>query len=46
MGDANAVKAALATKIVDFFEAIARSNAHSPKYTTIMGPASAKPWPS
>ncbi|KAK5269858.1 hypothetical protein LTR99_010733 [Exophiala xenobiotica] len=42
MGDANAVKAAPATKIGDFFEAIARSNAHSPKYTTIMGPAISK----
>jgi thioester reductase-like protein len=42
MGDANAVKAAPSKKIVDFFEAIARSNAHSPKYTTIMGSAISK----
>ncbi|KAK5024923.1 hypothetical protein LTS07_008301 [Exophiala sideris] len=42
MGDPDAVNAAPAAKIVDFFEAIAGTNARSPRYTTSMGPAISK----
>ncbi|KAI1619274.1 hypothetical protein EDD37DRAFT_217483 [Exophiala viscosa] len=42
MGDTDAVNAAPAVKIMDFFEAIAQTNAVSPKYTTSMGPAISK----